>query len=71
MARPLFRLGGRTGLALGRGLGSAPVSPVPIPHIANNYLAGYAQVDWRIRPNLTLNLGLRWESASCFGRNSI
>lgn len=40
---------------------SAPVVPVPIPHIANSYLAGYAQDDWRIRPNLTLNLGLRWE----------
>jgi hypothetical protein len=40
---------------------SAPVSPVPIPHLGNNYLAGYAQDDWRIRPSLTLNLGLRWE----------
>jgi hypothetical protein len=40
---------------------SAPVSPVPIPHLSNNYLAGYAQDDWRIHPKLTLNLGLRWE----------
>jgi hypothetical protein len=40
---------------------SAPVSPVPIPHLSNNYLAGYAQDDWRIHQKLTLNLGLRWE----------
>jgi len=40
---------------------SAPVVPVPIPHVGDNYVAGYVQDDWRVRPNLTLNLGLRWE----------
>lgn len=40
---------------------SAPVVPVPIPEVGDTYTAFFAQDDWRVRPNLTLNLGLRWE----------
>lgn len=40
---------------------TAPVVPVPIPQVGDSYLAFFAQDDWRVRPNLTFNLGLRWE----------
>jgi hypothetical protein len=40
---------------------TAPVVPVPIPQVGDTYTAFFAQDDWRVRPNLTFNLGLRWE----------
>lgn len=38
-----------------------PQTPLIIPNADNNYIAGYFQDDWRVHPQLTLNLGLRYE----------
>ncbi len=38
-----------------------PTQPLIIPAANNSYIAGFIQDDWRVRPQLTLNLGLRYE----------
>ncbi|HWS53658.1 MAG TPA: TonB-dependent receptor [Pyrinomonadaceae bacterium] len=38
-----------------------PDRPLVIPDADNNYLAAFAQDEWRARPDLTLSFGLRYE----------
>jgi outer membrane receptor protein involved in Fe transport len=38
-----------------------PTQPLLIPNADSTYLAGFVQDDWRIGPQFTLNLGLRYE----------
>jgi len=40
---------------------AAPVRPPTVDNLDNYYFAFYAQDDWKVRPNFTLNMGLRWE----------
>ncbi len=44
---------------------NAPIGGVITPRaIRQSIFAGYAMDDWRARPNLTINLGLRYEAAT-------
>ncbi len=38
-----------------------PTEPLLIPDADSTYIAGFFQDDWRIRPQFTLNIGLRYE----------
>ncbi len=38
-----------------------PTQPLLIPDASNTYVAGFVQDDWRLHPQLTINLGLRYE----------
>jgi outer membrane receptor protein involved in Fe transport len=38
-----------------------PATPLVIPDADNNHVAAYFQDDWRVHPQFTLNLGLRYE----------
>jgi hypothetical protein len=42
-------------------ISATPTRPLIIPNADNNYIAGFVQDDWRIHPQFTLNLGLRYE----------
>jgi hypothetical protein len=43
------------------GLGGVQIDRPPAPAVAGNYIAGFAQDDWKVNDKLTLNIGVRYD----------